>query len=58
LLEVQGFAVDVIFRVADEDDLAGEVVLQDGIGAGGSDVTAADDGDACAVRGHGVVLSS
>jgi hypothetical protein len=35
------------FGVANEDDFAGEVVLEDGEGASGSDVAAADDGDAC-----------
>jgi hypothetical protein len=58
LLEIQGFAVNVVFGVTDENDLASKVVLQDGVGAGGSDMAATDDGDACVVRGHGVVLSS
>ena len=53
MLEVECFALDVVFGVADEDDLASELVLEDCVRAGGSDVAAADDGDACAVRGHG-----
>jgi hypothetical protein len=32
--------------------------MQNGIGAGGSDMATSDDGDACVLRGHGVVLSS
>ncbi len=49
MLEVECFALDVGFGVADEDDFAGEMVVEDGVGAGGSDMAAADDGDACAV---------
>ena len=52
LLEIHRFALHVGWAFADEDDLANEVLLQDGEGAGGSDVAAADDGDACAVRWH------
>jgi hypothetical protein len=58
LLEIQGFPVDVIFGVADEYDLASEMVMQNGVGAGGSDMAASDDGDTRVVRGHGIVLSS
>jgi hypothetical protein len=46
-LEVESFPLDVSFRVADEDDFAGEVLMEDGEGASGSYVAAADDGDAC-----------
>jgi hypothetical protein len=48
----------MVFGVTDENDLASKVVLQNGVGAGGSDMAASDDGDACVVRGHGIVLSS
>ena len=47
LLEVECFPLDVGFGVANEDYFAGEVVMKDGVGASGSDVAAADDGDAC-----------
>jgi hypothetical protein len=50
--------VDVIFGVADEYDLASEMVMQNGVGAGGSDMAASDDGDTGVVRGHGFVLSA
>jgi hypothetical protein len=46
--------LNMVRGIADEDDLANEAVLQEGVGAGGSDVAAPDDGDACVLRGHGV----
>src|ERR1700733_197465 len=58
LLEVHRFALNMVRGVADEDYLANEAGLQEGVGAGGSDVAASDDGDACVLRGHGGVLSS
>jgi hypothetical protein len=47
LLEVECFSLDVGFRVADEDDFAGEVAMEDREGASGSDVATANDRDAC-----------
>ena len=37
MLEVESFALNVVLGIADEDDFAGEVVLQDSVGAGGTD---------------------
>jgi hypothetical protein len=54
LLEIQGFPMDAVFGVADENDLASKVVMQNSVGAGGSDMATADDGDACVLRGHGL----
>jgi hypothetical protein len=58
LLEIHGFTLSVGRAIADEDDLANEVFLEKSEGAGGSDVAASDDGDACVVRRHRGVLSS
>ena len=52
MLEVQRFALDMIFRVSNQDDLANESSMQDGKGAGGSDVTTTDDGNAGMLRRH------
>ena len=45
LLEIQRLALNVVFGIADQNDLANQVVMQDGVGAGGPDVPTADDGD-------------
>jgi hypothetical protein len=52
MLKVQRFALDMIFRVSNQDDLANESSMQDGKGAGGSDVTTTDDGNAGMLRRH------
>src|SRR5580698_1263349 len=44
--------------IADEDNFAHETCLEQGEGAGGSDVTTSEDGDACVVRGHGASFHS
>lgn len=55
-MEVQSFAKDKILRVADENDLACEVVLRQSVGTASPDVTTTDDGDAGVMGCHDGVL--
>jgi hypothetical protein len=52
LLEIQSFALNVGWAIADEDDLANEVCLQEGEGAGGPDMATAENRDPCVASGH------
>ncbi len=45
LVEVHRFALNMFFGITDENDLANETAVQNGIGTGRSNVATADDRD-------------
>jgi hypothetical protein len=52
LQEIQRFATNAFLVLVDEDDLAAQPALQQGVGARHAHVAAADDRDARAMGNH------